>query len=84
MKVLMCDDDGNEVDVELPGKFRLTFKTPGVLYHALQYGEITVPEGFKEGAEEEYDERLEKWLEFKELLTVEFDVENMTATVVER
>lgn len=82
MKVLMCDELGKEVDVDIPGKIRLTFKTPDVLFRALD--EISVPEEFRDGAEEEYNERLSKWIEYGEILTVEFDVEAMTARVVER
>jgi len=80
MKVLMMDNEGREVEQEIPSTIRLSFKIPDVLFHAVQ----DLPEDIRQGAKEEYEDRLKKWLEYNELLTVEFNLKDMTAKVVER
>lgn len=85
MKVIFEDVDGYEQEKELPDKIRLSFKTPDCLYYAVQNLNLDdeLPDETMQGVLEEYSEKLEKWLEFGELVAIEFDVKNMTATVVE-
>ncbi len=79
----VTDDNGNERKV--PNKIQVSFKTPDCLYYAVQ--ELTRRSDLDAGAKEEafqmYSEKLKKWLEYSEGVTIEFDVENMIATVVE-
>jgi len=81
MKMLVLNDEDHEVEVDIPSKIRLFFKTPGVIDEAIS--EMSVPEEYQEDAEYKYKELLEKWLEYNELMKVEFDLESMTAKVVE-
>ena len=51
----------------------ITFKTPDAVEYAL--GE------FPEDVTEEAKKKLEKWIRYGEFVTIEFDLEKMTATV---
>ena len=81
-------------------KFRVTMKNPDALYEAVEYateGYLDQIEGLKELDldEEAKDMLLEKkkeklhefagkWMEYGEYITVEFDTEAGTATVIEK
>lgn len=72
-------------------KLKITFKDPDGVYECVRDAvQETLPEGL---SEEEADELLEsrtenaedalrKWIEWKEYLSVEFDTETGTATVL--
>lgn len=63
-------------------KIRLTFKSPDSLAYALsclhlEYEDLTDEE------KEEIEGKLTKWIRYGELITIEFDLENNTATVLQ-
>lgn len=75
-------------------KLKLTFKTPDVLYQAAEQHINAYPPDADEADEEEYPylmeealetvkEMLEKWVRHEEFITIEFDTEAKTATVLE-
>lgn len=59
-------------------KIRALFKTPDVIENALEDENLSYKE------KEEQIRLCEKWIKYGELVTVEFDTESMTATVIER
>lgn len=64
-------------------KIKVTMKTPDALDYALKdaFSDYPIPE---DGEDMEYEarEKLAKWFRYGECLTVEFDTEAMTATVL--
>lgn len=78
-------------------KFTLTFKTPDVVSQVVDYvieqydpepgdGEWQEEEDnpyLRQEVQEGLEEKLKKWLEYGEILRVEFDTEAGTATVLE-
>ena len=74
-------------------KFKVTLKDPDGFYESIDEaiedslpGMLTEREtkALKEARREEYEERMRKWVEHGEYIEIEFDLEAMTATVVER
>lgn len=68
-------------------KLTIGFKTPDATYDALkEYRDYSgdsddgVP--LTDDEKEEAKEKLEKWIRYNEYVTVEFDLDKMTATVV--
>ena len=57
-------------------KFSISFKTPGVLDYLTE-------DGLSEEEADEAKEFVEKWVEYGECISVEFDTEKETATVQE-
>lgn len=56
-------------------KIRVAFKTPDVLDYAL--------ENFQEDQRQEIKNLLSRWIKWDECVTIEFDLEQMTAKVKE-
>lgn len=72
-------------------KVRVTFKTPDALDYALKdagFKNLDYPESDQEESDQEEwevaKEIISKWVEYEELITIEFDLVNKTATVCER
>jgi hypothetical protein len=75
-------------------KLKVNFKTPDALSHAIMrelfYDVEDISELTTDGAEALQDhmkdtmKELEKWVEFGECVTIEFDTDKGTATVVPR
>lgn len=57
-------------------KFYVTFKNPDALDDSFESMDLSDDEKY------EIREKLEKWISYQELITIEFDLENDTATVV--
>lgn len=83
MKVLIMDDDGNEINLDIPDTIRVSFKTPDCIRRAVE------DMGFERSQIDDNEmttimqEDLSKWIEYGELLTVEFNLREKTAKVVE-
>ena len=74
-------------------KFQVTFKTPDAVTDAVKrYAQQNTPEHLSDAEQDEYlanamDAALTcvlKWVRYAEVVTIEFDTEADTATVVER
>ena len=68
-------------------RLSIGFKTPDAIHHALEEyrdysGDSDDGEELTEEEREEIREKLEKWIRYNECVTIEFDLDNMTATVV--
>ncbi len=59
-----------------PEKIHITFKTPDAVRYALEDANLNQDE------EDVILEKLSKWIKYEELVTIEFDLENGTATVI--
>ena len=73
-------------------KISITFKTPGAVYDAVD--EVVDEKRSEEESEElddyetdwckeELHDKFRKWVEYGELITIDFDMDAMTATVKE-
>ncbi len=62
-------------------KIKLTFKTPDVLYQLK--GKWYCEGDFTDEEIKKAEKILAKWIQWSEYLTVEFDLENQTAKVLE-
>lgn len=70
-------------------KLSIGFKTPDAIEYALdEYrdysGESDDGVGLTEEQKEEAKEKLERWIRYGESVTVEFDLDKMTAKIVQR
>jgi hypothetical protein len=82
MKIRIMDDDGNEVEVDVPDTISITFKTPDCIWNAVR--EMT-PEGISaEDLAAIIQEDLEPWISYGEILTVRFNLKEKTATVAKQ
>lgn len=57
-------------------KFHITFKNPDAIDDSFEAMDLSDDEKY------EIREKLEKWIRYQELITIEFDTENNTANVV--
>ena len=70
-------------------KLTIGFKTPDAIEYALEEyrdysGESDDGEGLTEEQKEEAKEKLEKWIRYGESVSIEFDLDKMTAKVDKR
>lgn len=61
-------------------KLRLTFKTPDVID---QFLDNLILEDDGVWNKENIKDKLSKWIKYGEYITIEFDIDNQTATVIE-
>jgi hypothetical protein len=60
------------------------FKTPDAIHYALEDATNDEGEALTDEEREEAEEKLRKWIQYGECVTVEFDLAKMKAKVVER
>lgn len=81
MNILVMDNEGEEVEVNVPDTITLTFKNPDVIYEAVR--DLSEAYNIDENELTEiYAEDLSKWIRYGELISIEFNIVEKTATVL--
>lgn len=78
MNILVMNNEGEEVEVNVPDTITLTFKNPDVIYEAVR----NLSEAYnidENELTEIYTKDLSKWIRYGELISIEFNIVEKTA-----